>query len=174
MRRLRLGNLQILIFVLSLLSACGGGGGGSTPQPGTAIVSLATAVRGTIPTGTTITGYDVTIDLPAGVTVKSTTQPPQTDTGVVAASGVATGSTIIAAYTPANGVTPGKVRILVANQNGMPAGEFSKVTCDVAAGVNINFSIFSQPSFIATGIDASNSTVDLTADLALTASVVTQ
>ncbi len=180
MRTLRLANIQMCILVLSLLSACGGGGGGGSaaPQPGTAVVTLATALNGTIPAGTTITGYDITLNLPAGVTVKSTSQPTETDTGVVVASGAATGSSIAAVYVAATGTTPGKVRILIANANGMTAGEFAKVTCDVDAGVNLTSSSFTQPSFTATGLDASNpagdSTVDLTAELSLTATAVMQ
>src|SRR5512144_3040812 len=100
-------NLLILALALTTFSACGGGGGGGsnpTPQPTTAVLTLSTAVIGTIPAPTVITGYDVTITLPAGVTVKSST-PPQTDNGVVVGSGngAVAGTRNAASYLPATG-----------------------------------------------------------------------
>ena len=172
-----LDRIRLLTLLLLLLSACGGGGGGgggAAPQPGTAVVTLSTALTatGTIPAGTTINGYEVTMDLPTGVTVKSSVTPA-TDPGVVVSSGSDTiGSYIESTYTAATGTIPGKIRIVVANTNGMAVGEFSKVTCDVAAGLNLNSSAFSQPSFTAIGWQTSNSTVYLTSELTLTATAV--
>ena len=162
----------MMIFALSLtiLTAfSGGGGGSSTPppfQPTTAVLTLSTAVTSTIPTNTTIHGYDVTINLPAGVTVKSTT-----------ATGSAAGAAIIAAG------TTGKVRIVIANASGFSAGTFSTMNCDIAPGSYPTASDFQQPTFNVSpnppgGGGASgwnnntSSTVNLTNNLSLAATAV--
>lgn len=179
MKKLSYANICLLTLIIQFLFACGGGGGGggaAAPQSRTAIVTLATAMTatGTIPAGTTINGYDVTIELPTGVTVKSSVAPT-TDPGVVVTSGTAIGSTIDSIYTAAIGSTPGKVRIMIANGNGMAHGEFSKVTCNFATGLNLSPSDFTQPSFIAVGFDTlSNSNIDLTTQMTLTATVAIQ
>jgi hypothetical protein len=167
---------SLLIFALALttLSACGGGGGGSStpPQPTTAVLTLSTAVTGTIAPAV-IAGYDVTITLPAGVTVKSTT-PPQTDAGVVVGTvnGAVAGTYSIASYLPATG----KVRIIFISPKGngfSGAGEFCKVNCDIAAGYHPTAADFQQqPTFKAGGLNdpkaATPSTIDLTGKLSMT------
>jgi len=179
MKRLFSWSILIIAFALFLLTACGGGGGGGTllprkpaPTPTTAILTLVASVTGTIPANTIITGYDITISLPAGVSVKSTT-PPETDTGVVTATGAAAGSSITAVYSAATATMPGKVKILIANGSGFSAGEFSKVNCDIAAGYNPDSSAFSQPTFTAFGFDtSSSSTIDLTKQMSIAATAV--
>jgi hypothetical protein len=179
MKKKSLLSMLMLVGALITLPNCGGGGGGGgTPapvQPTTAVLTLSTTVNGVMPANTIITGYDVTITLPAGVTVKSTT-PPQTDSGVVTATGVAAGSstTIAGVYAAAAGATPGKVRFIIANGSGFSAGEFCKVTCDIAAGYNPSASAFTQPTFAASGLVTSptTSTVDLTGQMTLTGTAV--
>jgi len=140
MNKISLSSLLIFALILTTLSACGGGGGSGgggtaqTPQSTTAILTLATSG-----TGTTINGIDVTVLLPAGVTVKSATAPPQTDSGVVlltggAAVGPITPQYAIGVYTPASGGNPGKVKIAVVNVNGFSTGPFCTLTCDIAPG----------------------------------------
>jgi hypothetical protein len=171
MKKISLSSLLIFALALTTFSACGGGGGGgsSTPppfQPTTAVLTLSTAVTGTIPANTTINGYDVTINLPAGVTVRSTT-----------ATGAAAGAAITSAG------TTGKVRIVIANASGFSAGEFSTMNCDIAPGSYPTASDFHQLTFNvppnppdgggASGWDNNtSSTVDLTNDLSLTATAV--
>lgn len=182
MKKTSLLSMLILALALSTLAACGGGGGSdsvtipqpTTPQPTTAVLTLSTAGTGTIPADTIITGYDVTISLPAGVTVKSTT-PPQTDAGVV--TDYPAGSLPpTAVYSAATGSIPGKVRIvIVSGTGGYGAGVFSKVNCDIAAGHYPNASDFQQPTFAAFGWDNNtNSNVDLTGYLSLTEAAVIQ
>jgi hypothetical protein len=102
---------------------------GDGNQPTAAIVKLITT--GTLPAGAQVGGIDVTLYLPAGVTVKSAATPPETDSGVVTASGVAaSNSSLISTVTTATGA----VRILLANPNGFGTGEFATVNCDIAAG----------------------------------------
>jgi hypothetical protein len=184
MKKVSLSSVLIFALALTTLSACGGGGGGgggsssgsSSPppaQPTTAVLTLSTAVKGAIPAPAVIAGYDVTITLPAGVTVKSTALPPQTDSGVVVGTvnGAAAGTYYVASYTPATG----KVRIVMVSPKGNGfngAGEFCKVNCDIAKGYYPTAADFQQqPTFKASGIDDPNaakpSTVDLTNQLSM-------
>ena len=180
MEKITLRNMLILAFVLSLIAACGGGGGVSnTPSPPTtAVLTLSTAVTGTIPAGTTINSYKVTITLPAGVTVKTMPGLSETAAGVVTASGQASGADLaFGVYTAATGTFPGTVKVFIAQVDpsgaGFDPGEFCKVTGDIAPGVFLNESDFVPPTLDdATGIDASESTVILTGELSLTGTAV--
>jgi hypothetical protein len=181
MKKITIASLLILVLSLSLLSACGGGGGGATlTQPTKAVVTLSTSVTGTIPPATTINSYNVTITLPAGVSVKSTVNPPETDANVVTASGKAAGASIIGVYTEATGTFPATVKLSVVKVDpitgaGFDPGEFCTVTCDIAAGHYPVASNFVQPTLDdATGIDITTSTVILTGQLSLTGTAVVQ
>ncbi len=127
---------MIFLATVMTVSACGGGGGGGggTPihQPTTAAIKLFTAG-----TATTLYGIDATLNLPTGVTVKSTT-PPAPDSGVVT-SALASGTTgtsalLTAVYTAAANGQPGTVRVLIVSANGFSVGEFATVNADIAAG----------------------------------------
>ncbi len=168
MKNISLSSLLIFALNITILAACSGGGGGSsTPfQPTTAVVTLSTAVTGTIPANTSINGYDITINLPAGVTVKSTT-----------ATGAAAGAAIISSG------TTGQVRIVLANANGFSAGVFSTMNCDIVPGSYPTASDFQQITFSvppnppngggASGWNSkTSSTVNLTSNLSLTATAV--
>lgn len=175
MKKLTLSSLPILALALFTLSACGGGGGGgggTTPappaqtSPTAAVVKISTT--GTLASGALIGGIDMTITLPAGVTVKSTANPPETDAGVVAASGVAAGSMIETNYTAATSGTAGTLRILVANANGFGMGEFATVHCNIASGSTPTAGEFSLPTFTAkdlNGAALSGLAPDFTADI---------
>ncbi len=149
--------LLIVYSAMVLISGCGGGGGDSTPTTVTsqpvAVVKLSTS--GTLSNGTLIGGIDTTVALPAGVSVKSTVNPPETDTGVVNASGAAAGSIIVAVYSAATSTLPGRVRILVINANGFGTGEFVTVNCDFAAGHPPAANGFSLTNFNAISLNTS-------------------
>jgi hypothetical protein len=177
MKKGSLTRLWIPVLALALISACSGGGGGgvsgTTTQPTKAVITLSTAVVNTIPADTIIAGYDITIDLPAGVTVTSTAAPPRVDDGVVTVVGSAVGSSFEAVYTAATSTISGKVLIQIVKADGFIAGDFAAVTCDIAAGFNPSPSDFPQPVFAASGFDTIQiSTVDLTNNLSLTATAV--
>ncbi len=151
-------------------------GGTNTAPPTSAVIVFATSVSGTLPANTVITGYDLTFTLPSGVTVKSSV-PPTTDDGVVQATGAASGSMITAVYSPATGAGNGTVRIMLADAEGFNAGEFSTVVCDIADGHQPDPSDFyhGQMSLAVSGYDtATDTTVNLTAELSLSASVTIQ
>ncbi len=175
-------NLLMLVGALIILPHCGGGGGGggnnTPPQPTTAVLTLSTAVTGTIPATTTINGYDVTITLPAGVTVKASPDSVNTailvaDPTMVTATGSASGSQISAVYTAAAGGMPATVKVHIVSASGFSAGAFCTITCDISAGTNPSASDFIQPTLDeATGFDVSDSTVNLTGDLSLAVAAV--
>ena len=111
-------------------------------KPTTGTLRLSTT--GTLPTGTLIGGIDVTVELPAGVTVKTQAAFPQEpDTGVVTISGEpakAGGTTISGAkFIPASGATPATLKFIIGSVNpasgalsGFLQGEFVSIKCDVA------------------------------------------
>jgi hypothetical protein len=132
MKKFSCTSIILLSLAVFALSACGGGGGGGTgaAQPTSAVVKLSSSG-----TGTLITGINMTIELPASVSVKSTTTPT-TDPGVVIPSGVAaSGSFIDGVYTAAtSSVSPATLTITLMNGTGFGDGEFCTVYGTLKAG----------------------------------------
>ena len=178
MKRTFVASLLILAFASILLSACGGGGGGGVtpvPQPTTAVLTLSTA--GIIPVNDLIEGYEVTIPLPSGVTVKTLLNSSQTGTNVVIAAGQALGAPIIGVYTASTATLPGTVKVTLLTNNpsiGITAGEFCQVNADIAPGNYPTASSFAQPALdSAQGWDSTQqSSVDLTEQLSLSQTAV--
>jgi hypothetical protein len=106
--------------------------------------TLRLSTTGTLPAGILIGGIDVTVELPAGVTVKTQTAFPQEpDAGVVTISGEAAkagGATISGTrFVPASGATPATIKFIIGSVNpaagaltGFLTGEFVSIKCDVA------------------------------------------
>ena len=111
-------------------------------KPTAGILHLSTT--GTLTAGTLIGGIDVTIALPAGVSVKTLAGSPlEPDTGIVTVSGEAAkagGTTISASkFTAASGTTPATIRFIIGNStstaataSGFALGEFVTIKCDLA------------------------------------------
>jgi len=181
MKKNSLVRLLMLACALITFSQCGGGGG-STPsppqQPTTAVLTLSTSITGTFPTTTSINGYDVTITLPAGVTVNASpdsSNPEVLDVSpsVLSATGSASGAIINGTYTAATSGTPATVKVNIASANGISAGAFCTLTCNIAADTNLSASSFTQPTLdAATGFDTTDTTVTLTQDLSLAETAV--
>ena len=148
MKKTSLSILLIVTLGLAVLPACGGGSSSSTPpppnQPTTAVLTLLTSGL-----STTIYGIEVTVVLPAGVTAKSTTTPPQTDTGVVTATGKSVGlDTIITGnYTAAASPVKGTVLINIAKTSGFGIGEYSTVNLNIVSGNTPTAGGFSLTNF---------------------------
>jgi len=180
MKRTFLSRMLILALGLAILGGCGGKKKEDTPDPvppTKAALTLSTEVSGAIPAGTMVNSYSATITLPAGVTVKSSVNPPETDAGVVTATGTASGAVITGVYTPATSTKPGTVKVYVASATGFGAagGAFCTVQCDITAGHEPKAADFTAPKLDdATGLDSSLSTVILTNVLTLKATVVLQ
>jgi hypothetical protein len=157
----------VLIVALFVLCGCKGSSSSTTPQPNAqptlAVVKLSTA--GALPAGKKIGAIDVTLTLAPGVTLKSSANPPQTDPGVVSASGAAAGgSLLVANYTAPTSTLPGKVKIGLINSSGFSTGEFVTVNGDIAAGNNIRASDFSAAFTTITDTDT-NPLTGLTAGI---------
>jgi hypothetical protein len=106
--------------------------GGTIPAPITFTSGvLQISTTGTLAAGTVINGIDVTVTLPAGVTVKADALG-EVSTGVLFPSRVAsTNSTVSGKYTPASGATLATLRIILLNvQPGITLGEFIHVNFD--------------------------------------------
>src|SRR5690242_436566 len=138
------------IFCLAViaLSGCGGGGGtgGATPEvtndggvtttggtTGGAANPTSAPTRGVLklttagPAGT-IAGIDMTVNLPAGVTVAADPVTGEVANGVITVSGAAAGTlgtqnATVAKYAPASTVTPAQLHIVMANVPGFSLGE---------------------------------------------------
>ena len=178
MKRISLASL-ILALGLTVLSACGGSSAPQPPlyQPTTAVLTLSTTVTGTIPAGTTINSYDITLTLPAGVRLKSTSNPPETDAGVVTVIGppATAGSVLSAIYTEATGTTGGSVKVQIASGSGFTAGDLCKIECNIDQGAHPRTSDFVMPTLNdATGFDTNTSSTvpGLKGELSLTATAV--
>lgn len=179
MKRISLWSLPISGLVAILLSACGGGGSSTAvlpaPSSPAAIVTLATDVTGTIPAGTTINSYEVTMTLPPDTTCRSTNK--QTDPGVVTVIGSAAtaGSFVTGVYTAATVSIPGTVKISIASGAGFDAGAFCTVRCELANGAQPKAADFAPLTLDeATGLVSGTTTTTLTGQLNLTATVVIQ
>jgi len=181
MKKTTLIGLMFCMLVLSMLSACGGGSSNSSPhQPTSATLTLSTTLTGTFPTPTTtINGYEVTITLPTGVTVKtmSTATTAQTGTGVVVTSGKASNAIAYGMYTAASGTAPGMIKVYLADTMGFDAGEFCIVKGDIASGYYPTASSFIMPNLdVATGCDDAicTNSLDLKKELSLSAAITIQ
>lgn len=98
------------------------------------IATVKLSTQGTVAAGS-IKGVEVTVTLPAGVTLKADANGIP-NAGVVVVSGVAPGgSSLVAKYTPISGSTPGSVTISIANSTGFGAGEFVTITGDITSGL---------------------------------------
>jgi hypothetical protein len=159
----------MLVAVLLLFSACKGSSSETTPQSNaqltSAVVKLSTV--GTLPAGKRIGAIAVTLTLAPGVTLKSTTNPPKPDDGVVTASGAAANNSLIAAnYTAPTSTLPGNVRIGLINVTGFDTGEFITVNGDIAAGNNPGAADFSA-TFITVADTDTNPLTGLNAGIAV-------
>ncbi len=148
-------HFTLILYLYLLLCGCGGGGGGAVTTGGggggngdngggstakASSMAVTLSATGTLPSSSLIGAIDITLNLPAGVTVKASPSPINTsvmvpDAGVVVLQGAAAaaGSQLItASYVPG---PPGKVTIRLVNANGLATGAFATVNCDVAAGV---------------------------------------
>jgi hypothetical protein len=137
------------LIVFSLLIGCGGGGGGgggggtpSSSPPTKAVVTISTLGS---PSVTPLVGVQATLHLPVGVTVKATTNAPQTDTNVIVASGSAVPADLVFGLYSAGSRT---ATAYVVKAAGFSAGEFAIVNCDIAAGASPSASSFSVSDLV--------------------------
>ena len=97
-------------------------------------------------------GIQVTLTLPAGVTIKaagSAASPALSPlAGLVVASGlVPAGVAPVAHYTPAGPSQAAQLSLALATSAGFGVGEFATISCDVAPGVTIDNTSFGAANF---------------------------
>ncbi len=132
---------------LFLVMGCGGGGGGGNPPLPSATYTKAVVKISTVgsPSTTPLAGAQAIVHLPIGVTVKATANAPQTDAGVVIASGnSAPADLIFGVYSAASGT----INVYVVKATGFAVGEFVTVNCDIGTGASPSASDFSVSDLI--------------------------
>src|SRR5512143_432320 len=141
MRTLRTQYILISIFVLAAtaLSGCSSGGSGQEADspPLTATVAASGELKlATAGMPNTIAGIDLTVNLPAGVSVNADPATGEVVSGVVTISGAAAagGNNLAAArYVPATDRAPAQLHIAMLNLAGFPLGEFVTIKYERAA-----------------------------------------
>lgn len=117
----------ILLAVVAFIWGCGSGGNQAPTSSNT---------KKSVSLGAPVSGIEITLILPPGVTVKADLATGKTLEGVVTVTGPNAGranSASFSKYTPASGGVPGKVKIGLMSDTAFVAGEFFTVVCDVAA-----------------------------------------
>lgn len=156
--------------ILPMVAGCGGGGDGVNPLlllPTSATLKLSS--QGTMPAGKAVSGIDVSIELPAGATVK--TSGGVVDASVVVASGLLTSATSTMntpTYTPAAGAAKAKLDFTIASTAaaGVQVGEYATITL-ILSGVNPALTDYKVTSFKAYAVDGTGVISELSSKLAL-------
>jgi hypothetical protein len=134
-------NMRIYIalaLTLMTLAACGGGEGAGTSNPPIAktTASLTINLTGNLPPSTAIAGTDFTLTLPANVTPALTNG--EVASGVVSLSGTfAGGIQTPPVFTPATAITPGTLKVILANPVNtgvIQVGEVATITLQLVNG----------------------------------------
>lgn len=127
--------LSLLVFMclLLVLPGCGGGGSGGAElsKIGGATRTLRLAAAGT---DRLIAGVELTISLPAGVSVTTDGAGVVTDAALRASGGAGSDNLIIGRFTPASEAAPATLRIWAVSASGFRAGEFAQLTLDIVPG----------------------------------------
>lgn len=133
--------------ILPMIAGCGGGDGESS-TPTTAVIQLSS--QGILDAGKAVRGFTATIELPAGVTVKTGTGGT-VDAAVIEPSGLLEGSAgtigpVI--YTPATTTAKAMldVTLLSTVAAGVGVGEYATITLNLS-GVNPAATDFNVTSF---------------------------
>lgn len=152
--------ILVFAFATLTLSSCGNkttADKNTDQQATSAAVKLLTL--GT-PSSNAMAGVQITMHLPAGVSVKTTQSPPQTDSGVVAATGVTSGAEMIMGTYQASSST---ITVYITKSSGFSPGEFATVACDLSSGGTAtlfndsvsNLSVWDTSGALITGLTAS-------------------
>ena len=132
------------VMFLLAMAGCGGSGVNSTHSGTSAVLKLST-----VGTATTLSGIQLTVTLPADVTVNAVNGVPAI--GVVTAiGGIVSDSTISARYIPAT-TTGGSAQLVIvlASSTNFTTGEFAAIRCDVGPSAIATFgsSSFTSANF---------------------------
>ena len=172
MKKTNLTSLLISFLMITLIIGCSGGGGGGndsggnsnsngTLPPTAAVIKISTLGS---PSVTPLTGAQVTVHMPTGVSVKTFLDSTQTGTNAVVASGNAVpADLVIGAYSS----TSGTVNVYVTKASGFASGEFATVTCDISSGSLLQAADFSVTDLIVSD-SVGNLITGLTPSIAVT------
>ncbi len=163
MRTQKMQHIIISLFFLAATGLSGCSRGGSGQAADSPPLSAAVAASGELKLATagmpnTIAGIDLTVNLPAGVSVNADPATGEVASGVVTISGAAAGANNLAAakYVPATDKAPAQLHIAMLNSAGFPLGEFVSIKFDQTAGTSLSESTaFTVANFSARGIDGS-------------------
>lgn len=129
---MRMTSIGGILIILAMLSGCGNkSNADKNPSQQTPVAVVKLITQGAR-SNSTIAAVQVTLRLPTGVSVKDTQNPPQTDSGVVMASGSAAGAELIMGTYLASSNT---VTVYIPTSAGFAVGEFATVTCDLSSGL---------------------------------------
>jgi hypothetical protein len=179
MKKILVSALPLLLLTLFMLNGCaaksdngtvaanGNNGGTGAVQPTKAVLTLST--HGTVPPTTQIGGIQLTVTLPAGVSIKaspsaSNAQVMMANADVVKTTGVAMGAEVVQATFSATAMST--LSVMIGKSGGFAAGDFAVLNCDIAAGSNPAAGDFSLSNFQAVdlnGAPLSGLTVGFTA-----------
>lgn len=147
----------VLIAAVVLLTGCGGGSSGSSASvagvPAASTFTLRPSLQGPLAPGTSIGSIDLTLSLPAGVTIRADSNGQALD-GLVTPSAAAAGSLAVARFTAADSSQRAKLRIVLINAKGCTTGEFATVQCDLAAGSAPGIGDFTWSALAVTDVDS--------------------
>jgi len=125
-------------------------GAGTIGTAATTGFAVTLSTTGTLPSGSLTGAIDVTLTLPAGISVKASPSPLNTsvmvpDSGVVVLKGAAASASnqiLTSTYVQATN----KLIIRLINANGLAAGDFATVNCYITSGSTPSTSAFSVSS----------------------------
>lgn len=152
--------LLLIFSLIFLLLALGGCGSGSDESSRSRKVSIKTS--GLIPPGLTIGAIQMTLRIPAGVYVRTETNPASPSYGeplpgvVTLVGGNPARETIAAQYTPATGTTPGQLKFIATNVDGFASGEYLLLDLDVSQGATPVAADFSITYFVVSDLTSYN------------------
>ena len=138
----------VIMPILLMVAGCGGGGGSSIPS-NTVVVKVSS--QGIPPAGKTVAGFGATVELPAGVTVK-TGANGIVDASVVVPSGLlgGVGNAIVGSvsYTVATATAKAKLDFAIASTAaaGVGVGEYATLNLQFS-GVRPSAADFTATSF---------------------------
>lgn len=147
-------SILVIVLIAVGVAGCGGGGGGS----GTTAAKASAKVRMPYSTeGLAVTGLQMTINIPLGVTVQIDPETGQAARSVVRLSGATDPSAVLVVvdYTPASQSASGTLKFLVIDANGFTPSEYVTVQLDVTPGFFPKESDFTLDHYIVTYIDGS-------------------
>jgi hypothetical protein len=136
--------LLLSVAMAALIAGCGGGSGGVAETGGSATLELAAKAA---TAETVLYAVEVTVRLPAGVTVDADPATGELAQGTLQSE--VKGALVAGKFVPATATTPATVKIALAYPSGFTAGGLAAVSCRLAPGTAPNPADFVAQDFSA-------------------------